>query len=36
MTDLVVAETQKQTRRSFTREFKLRVVEYFHNYKSII
>ena len=37
MADVVVVEMQKQTRRSFTHEFKFRVVEwYFSNSKKIL
>ena len=31
MADIVVVEAQKQTRPSFTREFKLSVVEWYYN-----
>ena len=31
MADIVVVEKQKQTRRSFTREFKLSVIEWYYN-----
>ena len=31
MADIVVVEAQKQTRRSFTREFKLSVIECYYN-----